>query len=151
MAEVYGRGQERVQPPIPKAGIGGSPRFAEHVCSGGIHERVGGSHDGMKIGVRHGGGLRPWARTGTATNSKGRNWRQSPFCGARMQWRNSRESWGLTRRDENRCTAWRRFTAVGKNGYSHQFQRQELEAVPVLRSTYAVEEFTRELGAHTTG
>ena len=40
-ARLDGRVQERGQTPIPKAGIGISPRFAVYVCSGGIYERVG--------------------------------------------------------------------------------------------------------------
>ena len=100
----------RVQPPIPKAGIGGSPRFATMWHWQG---QTGYSHPIPKAGI--GGSPRfatmwHWQRANRVqpSNSKGGNWWQSPFC------------------DDGAL-------AKGKPGTAIQFQRRELVAVPVLR------------------
>ena len=70
-----GKGQTGYSHPIPKAGIGGSPRFAAH------HRRHFRREAGCEARLHRTG---HWQRANRVqpSNSKGGNWWQSPFCGA---------------------------------------------------------------------
>src|SRR5665811_1307067 len=93
MARLARRGQTGYSQPIPKAGIGGSPRFAARTLIG-IFERVALRGDLTRRDEKRAGNgevSSAWANRVQPANSKGGNWWQSPLCGAHTD-RHFRES-----------------------------------------------------------